>query len=84
MYFSVHFFRSFLVKGVKSIVFYQAPTNPAFYVQIINMAIGESTKVHSRLLYSSVDVIRLQNVFGPRQAKELLQSEKSFHLIVSE
>jgi hypothetical protein len=29
-------------------------------------------------------VIRMQNVFGPKYTKELLQSEKKFHVIVSE
>jgi hypothetical protein len=72
-----------MVKGIKSIVFYQMPTNPGFYAQIINMARDES-KVHSRLIYSSTDVIRMQNVFGPKYTKELLQSEKKFHVIVSE
>lgn len=71
------------MKGVKSIVFYQAPSNPSFYAQIINMAKDES-KVHSRLVYCQMDVIRIQNVFGPKYAKELLESEKKFHVIVGE
>lgn len=81
--FSVHFFRHFIVNGVKSVVFYQMPTSPVFYSQIINMASDES-KVHSRLIYSATDVIRMQNVFGSKYTKELLQSEKKFHVIVSE
>jgi hypothetical protein len=83
MIFRVYFFRHFLVKGVKSVVFYQAPSNPSFYTQFINMANDES-KVHNRLIYSQMDVIRIQNIFGPKYAKELLESEKKFHVIVSE
>lgn len=59
------------------------PTNPTFYAQFINMTQDEG-KIHSRLVYSHMDVIRLQNVFGPKYTKELLQSEKKFHVIVSE
>jgi U3 small nucleolar RNA-associated protein 25 len=81
--FRVHFFRHFIVRGVKSVVFYQMPTHPAFYAQMINMAKDES-KVHSRLIYSAPDVIRMQNVFGTKYTKELLQSEKRFSVILAE
>ncbi|KAI6243865.1 U3 small nucleolar RNA-associated protein 25-like protein [Aphelenchoides fujianensis] len=77
------FFRHFAVRGIRSLLFYQMPTNPAFYADVINM-ITEEPKVHSRLIYSKFDVLRLQNVFGPAQVKELLRSEQSFHALVSE
>ncbi|KAI6205758.1 U3 small nucleolar RNA-associated protein 25-like protein [Aphelenchoides besseyi] len=77
------FFRHFAVRGVRSLVFYQMPFNPAFYTDIINM-VTEEVKIHSRLIYSKYDALRLQNVFGPAQAKELLRSEQNFHALISE
>ncbi|KAI6173865.1 U3 small nucleolar RNA-associated protein 25-like protein [Aphelenchoides besseyi] len=77
------FFRHFAVRGVRSLVFYQMPINPAFYTDIINM-VTEEAKIHSRLIYSKYDALRLQNVFGPAQAKELLRSEQNFHALISE
>ncbi|KAI6191331.1 U3 small nucleolar RNA-associated protein 25-like protein [Aphelenchoides bicaudatus] len=79
----VHFFRHIIVKGVKSVVFYQMPTNPEFYAQMINMT-NEEGKIHSQVIYSNTDVIRMQNVFGPKYTKELFQSEKKFHALISE
>jgi hypothetical protein len=81
--FRCHYFRHFVVTGVKSVVFYQMPANPAFYSDIINMIKNED-KPYSRLIYSTIDVLRLQNVFGPKHTKELMQSEKKFHALVSE
>lgn len=78
-----HFFRHFLVGGVKAVVFYQVPAVPRFYVDVLNMAQPEGT-LHATLLFSKTDVLRMQNVFGLQQTRELLSSPKKFHALIGE
>ncbi|CAD5229350.1 unnamed protein product [Bursaphelenchus okinawaensis] len=77
------FFRHFFVKGVKAVIFYQLPIVPRLYYDTINMTKGDGT-LSTSLIFSKSDVLRLQNVFGMQQAKELILSQKKFHALVSE
>lgn len=81
--FRFHFFRRYHIRGIKSLVFYQLPVNAHFYTELINMSVPEG-KLHSRLLFSKFDLLRLQNVFGVIEAKQLATSPKKFHALVSE
>ncbi|KAH7719889.1 Protein Y41C4A.9 [Aphelenchoides avenae] len=78
-----HFFRRYHVRGIKSLVFYQMPVNAHFYTELINMTVPEG-KLYSRLLFCKYDLLRLQNVFGAKEGKQLVTSPKKFHALVGE
>lgn len=71
------------MRGIKSLVFYQMPVNAHFYTELINMTVPEG-KLYSRLLFCKYDLLRLQNVFGAKEGKQLVTSPKKFHALVGE
>uniref|UniRef100_A0AC34R6J8 U3 small nucleolar RNA-associated protein 25 homolog n=1 Tax=Panagrolaimus sp. JU765 TaxID=591449 RepID=A0AC34R6J8_9BILA len=78
-----HYFKRYTIKGVKSIVFYQLPLNPHFYPELINES-SPDNQLESKVIFSKIDLFRLQNIFGTSQAKELIKSDKKLHVLMSE
>jgi len=76
------YFRS-SIKGIKSVVFYQLPINPEFYIEIINVARPDQ-KLNSKVLYCKFDVLRIQNIFGNTTAQDLIKSEKKYRALIGE
>lgn len=85
--FRFHFYFRYRIKGIKSIVFYQLPVNSDFYFEIINFANPlknenvQNFKIQTKILYSKLDILRLQNIFGDSMTKRLLKSDQFFALI---
>uniref|UniRef100_A0A915CML2 U3 small nucleolar RNA-associated protein 25 homolog n=1 Tax=Ditylenchus dipsaci TaxID=166011 RepID=A0A915CML2_9BILA len=71
------------IKGVKSVLFYQLPVNPQFYVEIINGARPDQ-KLNSKVLFCEFDFIRMQNIFGNATARDLIKSAKPFRALIGE
>lgn len=113
----LHFYRRFTIKGIRHIVFYQLPSYPHFYAELINLlqvlehAIKKSHAVlmsfsicffgvlkdayqskknrgdHSQtcsVLYSSYDAPRLAGTVGSQRASQMLTSDQSVHMFVSD
>uniref|UniRef100_A0A7E4V3T3 U3 small nucleolar RNA-associated protein 25 homolog n=1 Tax=Panagrellus redivivus TaxID=6233 RepID=A0A7E4V3T3_PANRE len=78
-----HFYKRFVIKGVTSLVFYQLPTNPHFYHELINSSTAE-TRLDSRVIFSKFDVIRMQGIFGKPQTKQMIKADEKYHVLVSE
>ncbi|WKX98184.1 hypothetical protein Q1695_013678 [Nippostrongylus brasiliensis] len=80
-----YFFNRKPIKGMQKIVFYQLPSHPDLYSELINMAsCEESNRFSSILFYCQYDRIRLQNTFGTEFANSVMSSPRSAHVIVSE
>ena len=66
-----------------SLVFYQLPINAKFFTDLVNDSSPEG-RLESKVIFSKFDLFRMQNIFGPEQAKQLIKSDKKFHALVSE
>jgi U3 small nucleolar RNA-associated protein 25 len=83
--FRFHFYYRYKIKGIRTILFYQLPVNPHFFAELINMAqLDDGESVHSKILYSRSDLIRMQNIYGMNTARELVRSKKQFHALIGE
>ncbi|CAJ0584325.1 unnamed protein product, partial [Mesorhabditis spiculigera] len=80
----LHFYKRFHIRGVKNIVFYQLPSDPRFYSDIVNMACPEGERLKSILIYTPLDRFRLSNVFGQEMTNSCLKSPQQIQAIVSE
>lgn len=78
----IHFYRRFLIKGVRKVIFYQLPSLPQFYSQICNLTIpalqgSRFTDEHVKHMsicshFCRYDVHRLRGVLGTERASKLL------------
>uniref|UniRef100_A0A0N4ZV87 U3 small nucleolar RNA-associated protein 25 n=1 Tax=Parastrongyloides trichosuri TaxID=131310 RepID=A0A0N4ZV87_PARTI len=78
-----HYYNRLLIKGIKSIYFYQLPNNPHFFSQLINMS-ELDVPISAKITFTDIDSIRLRNIYGSKIAKELLTSNKDYHMMLSE
>ncbi|KAK0416059.1 hypothetical protein QR680_012271 [Steinernema hermaphroditum] len=79
-----HYFRRYVIRGVKSYAFYQLPLNPSFYHEIVNSSNAQGDKTVTRIIFNKFDAIRLRNTFGAEHAKALLNAQQDFHVLMSE
>ncbi|SMN18767.1 similar to Saccharomyces cerevisiae YIL091C UTP25 Nucleolar protein required for 35S pre-RNA processing and 40S ribosomal subunit biogenesis [Maudiozyma saulgeensis] len=78
----LHHFRRYEIKGVKSVFFYQPPTNPEFYTEVVRF-IGKSAFLGTtdlnistvRCLYSKMDGLALERVVGTKRAAVLTRGQ---------
>ncbi|CAB4257048.1 similar to Saccharomyces cerevisiae YIL091C UTP25 Nucleolar protein required for 35S pre-RNA processing and 40S ribosomal subunit biogenesis [Maudiozyma barnettii] len=78
----LHHFRRYELKGVKSVLFYQPPTNPEFYTEVVRY-IGKSAFLGTtdlnistvRCLYSKTDGLALERVVGTKRAAVLTRGQ---------
>uniref|UniRef100_A0A0K0EJT1 U3 small nucleolar RNA-associated protein 25 homolog n=1 Tax=Strongyloides stercoralis TaxID=6248 RepID=A0A0K0EJT1_STRER len=78
-----HYYNRYLIKGIKCLIFYQLPLNPHFFEQMINMSELE-TPLTTKILFSDIDSIRLGNIYGSSMTKQLIKSEKNYHVMLSQ
>ncbi|XP_030413468.1 digestive organ expansion factor homolog [Gopherus evgoodei] len=82
-----HFYKRYLIKGIRNLIFYELPTYPHFYSEVCNMlmarASGEEATWTCTILYSKYDAQKLAAVVGVDRAAQMLQSEKNVHLFVT-
>jgi len=80
-----YFFFRYGIKGIKSLVFYQLPVNPEFYAELVNLSQPDGENILSRIIYCQhSDLIRMQNIFGAKVTKELMNSEEKLHAMIGE
>ncbi|GMT18822.1 hypothetical protein PFISCL1PPCAC_10119, partial [Pristionchus fissidentatus] len=78
-----HHFNRVNIRKMQKIVFYQPPSRPSFYIDLINMCQPEG-RLQSTLLFTQYDRIRMENIFGLEMGTAILKSEKAIQAIVSE
>uniref|UniRef100_A0A8C8SDD1 U3 small nucleolar RNA-associated protein 25 homolog n=1 Tax=Pelusios castaneus TaxID=367368 RepID=A0A8C8SDD1_9SAUR len=82
-----HFYKRYLIKGIRNLIFYELPTYPHFYSEICNMlkatVSGEEATWTCTVLYSKYDAQKLAAVVGVDRAAQMLQSKKNVHLFVT-
>ena len=82
----LHHFRRYEIKGVKSVVFYQPPTNPEFYSEVVRFiaksaALGTTDLNIStvRTIYSKLDGISLERIVGTKRAAILTHGQNEVY-----
>nr|XP_002127793.1 digestive organ expansion factor homolog [Ciona intestinalis] len=78
-----HFYHRPNIKGIKHIVFYDLPTHPHFFSELCNMMSGADVNMSVSAIYSKFDSKKLDHVVGTARARNLLQSNKSFFMLVT-
>ncbi|GMR41715.1 hypothetical protein PMAYCL1PPCAC_11910, partial [Pristionchus mayeri] len=78
-----HHFNRVNIRKMHKIVFYQPPSRPSFYIDLINMCQPEG-RLQSILLFTQYDRIRMENIFGLEMGTAIMKSEKAIQAIVSE
>ncbi|GMM53718.1 rRNA-binding ribosome biosynthesis protein [Maudiozyma humilis] len=82
----LHHFRRYEIRGVKSVIFYQPPTNPEFYSEVVRF-IGKSAFLGAtdlnistvRCLYSKMDGLSLERVVGTKRAAVLTRGQNEIY-----
>lgn len=79
-----HFYRRYLIKGIRHIIFYQLPTYSHYYSEFANM-VQDSTEysITVTVLYCKLDALKLSGTIGYQRAKAILEAENSVHMFVT-
>ena len=85
-----HFFHRYTIKGVRHMVFYELPTYPHFYPELLNMmtvsnqyklASGMESTFTASSLYCKYDALTLRAILGERRAATVVhRTDKKNHL----
>ncbi|NXN08071.1 DIEXF factor, partial [Indicator maculatus] len=82
-----HFYKRYMIKGIRNLIFYELPTYSHFYSEICNMMKATDNGVDATwtctVLYSKYDAQKLAAVVGIERAAQMLQSKKNVHLFVT-
>ncbi|XP_066451689.1 U3 small nucleolar RNA-associated protein 25 homolog isoform X2 [Eleutherodactylus coqui] len=82
-----HFYKRYMLRGIRNLIFYELPTYPHFYSEMCNMMKawnkGEEATWTCTVLYSKYDAQRLAAVVGAERTAQMLQSKKNVHLFVT-
>ncbi|KFV64374.1 Digestive organ expansion factor, partial [Dryobates pubescens] len=82
-----HFYKRYVIKGIRNLIFYELPTYSHFYSEICNMMKATDNGVDATwtctVLYSKYDAQKLAAVVGIERAAQMLQSKKNVHLFVT-
>ncbi|KAL4239096.1 hypothetical protein ACF0H5_003799 [Mactra antiquata] len=84
----IHFYKRYVLRGIRHLVFYSLPQYPHFYSDMCNMLNDVKSKYRQQnqtctVLYSKFDALRLAEVVGTDRAKQMIYSEKSVHMFVT-
>lgn len=81
-----HFYHRYKIKGIRNIIFYEPPTFPRFYTEMLNMLTPElqgkkfdesANHFTATTLFSSHDTLQLGAIIGLSNAVKLIQNKKS-------
>ncbi|XP_008941521.1 PREDICTED: digestive organ expansion factor homolog, partial [Merops nubicus] len=82
-----HFYKRYMIKGIRNLIFYELPTYSHFYSEICNMMKATENGVDATwtctVLYSKYDAQKLAAVVGIDRTAQMLQSKKNVHLFVT-
>ena len=77
-----HYFRRYRLKGIRHIVFYQAPLHSRYYADLLNQVNVEDGNTDVLMLYTRYDAIRLQGIISPKRTKSILKGSKEMHMFM--
>ncbi|EJD52459.1 DUF1253-domain-containing protein [Auricularia subglabra TFB-10046 SS5] len=73
-----YFFRRYKIRGIRNLVFYQAPEHAQFYSELLSFPFLEdgvdASDVSARVLYSQYDCMRLERIAGTAALAGLLDN----------
>lgn len=81
-----HFYHRYKIKGIRRVIFYEPPTFPKFYTELVNMLTPElqgkkfvenSEQFVATTLFSNHDTLQLGALIGCSNAVKLIQNKKS-------
>ncbi|KAM0789091.1 hypothetical protein ACM66B_003149 [Microbotryomycetes sp. NB124-2] len=85
-----HFFRRYRLRGAKTMVYYAPPDHAEFYHEILSFPLPRSddsdrqqeadvdpSELSSQVLFSRLDLMRLQRIVGAEHAKEMIRGDQA-------
>ena len=88
-----HFFHRHTIKGIRHLIFYEPPTFPHFYSELVNsMHLSNQGKklatdyssMSVTVLFNKYDAHQLVSLVGTKKATSLLQSSSDVHMFLTE
>ncbi|KAF7108273.1 hypothetical protein CFC21_108771 [Triticum aestivum] len=70
-----HFFHRYKIRGGHHLVIYSLPGRKDFYPELVNM-LGESANPRCNVLFSRLDLLKLERIVGACSARRLISSDK--------
>ncbi|AQK39226.1 U3 small nucleolar RNA-associated protein 25 [Zea mays] len=70
-----HFYHRYKIRGTKHLLVYSLPGRKEFYPELVNM-LGESENRKCNVLFSRLDLLKLERIVGKSSARRLISSEK--------
>lgn len=70
-----HFYHRYKIRGTKHLLVYSLPGRKEFYPELVNM-LGESENRKCNVLFSRLDLLKLERIVGTSSARRLISSEK--------
>jgi U3 small nucleolar RNA-associated protein 25 len=78
-----HFHNRARFRKIEHVVFYQLPTYPQFYSEVLNTILPQAAAdATCTVLYSKFDQLRLQRVVGSDRAARMQASDRPTHMFV--
>ncbi|CAL5077273.1 unnamed protein product [Urochloa decumbens] len=71
-----HFYHRYKIRGTKHLLIYSLPGRKEFYPELVNM-LGESENRKCNVLFSRLDLLKLERIVGTSSARRLISSDKS-------
>jgi len=71
-----HFFHRYKIRGGDHLIVYSLPGRKDFYPELVNM-LGESENTKCNVLFSPLDILKLERIVGTSSARRLISSDKS-------
>ncbi|XP_034580641.1 protein NUCLEOLAR FACTOR 1 isoform X1 [Setaria viridis] len=71
-----HFYHRYKIRGTKHLLIYSLPGRKEFYPELVNM-LGESENPKCNVLFSRLDLLKLERIVGTSSARRLISSDKS-------
>lgn len=81
-----HFYRRYLVRGARTIVFYAPPEHATYYPEMVNAALSrrneeeevpDAAEIAVHTLYSKYDLLRLERLAGTTQARRMVTDART-------
>ncbi|KAL6597893.1 hypothetical protein ACP70R_046698 [Stipagrostis hirtigluma subsp. patula] len=71
-----HFYHRYKIRGTQHLLIYSLPERKEFYPELVNM-LGESKNPKCNVLFSRLDLLKLERIVGTSAARRLISSDKS-------
>ncbi|KAI3626055.1 hypothetical protein CBS9595_001416 [Malassezia furfur] len=81
-----HFYRRYMLRGARTIVFYAPPEHASYYPELINAALSQRSdddevpdpsEIGVQVLYCKYDLLRLERLVGSAQARRMVTDARA-------